>query len=111
TMLGMFNADATTLEIGIPAMRTISLCFIPAALGIMFSTLFQAVGKGFNSLILSLVRQLICILPVAYLLSKISLAAVWYAFPIAEIVSCILGILMFVALYKKVLVHLKPLEV
>lgn len=111
TMLNMFNADATTLEIGIPAMRTISLCFIPAALGIMFSTLFQAVGKGLNSLILSLVRQLICILPVAYLLSKISLTAVWYAFPIAEIVSCILGILMFAALYKKVLVHLKPLEV
>ena len=109
-LLGLFNADSPTLEIGIPAMRVISLCFIPAALGIMFSTVFQAVGKGFNSLLLSLVRQLICILPVAYLLSKISLIAVWYAFPIAEIVSLTLAIIMYTSLYRKKLIHLVPIE-
>lgn len=109
-LLALFNADAHTLEIGIPAMRVISLCFIPAALGIMFSTLFQAVGKGFNSLLLSLVRQLICILPVAYALSRISLVATWYAFPIAEIVSFILSILLYISLYKKKLVHLVPID-
>ncbi len=109
-LLALFNADASTMEIGIPAMRVISLCFIPAALGIMFSTVFQAVGKGFNSLLLSLVRQLICILPVAYLLSKISLIAVWYAFPIAEVVSLLLAIFMFTSLYRKKLVHLVPID-
>lgn len=107
-LLGLFNADAHTLDVGTNAMRSISLCFIPAAMGIMFSTVFQAVGKGFKSLILSLVRQLVCILPVAYILSRISLNAVWYAFPIAEGVSFILSIFMFIRLNKTTLSQLKP---
>jgi len=109
-MLGLFNADAETLEIGIPALKTISLCFIPSAFGIMFSTLFQALGKGVHSLVMSLVRQLICVLPVAYVLSKISISAVWYAFPVAESVALVLGFVMFAYCYKKVIKNLKPMQ-
>lgn len=107
-LLSLFKANAQTLEIGIPAMKIISLCFVPAALGILFSTLFQAVGMGTKSLIVSLIRQLICILPVAYLLSKVSLTAVWYSFPIAEAVAFVISIVMFLKLNKKTLSALKP---
>ncbi len=100
-MLQLFNATQETMEIGIPALKTVSLCFIPAAVGIVFSTLFQAVGYGMNSLIVSLIRQLVCILPVAYMLSKISLGMVWYAFPIAEVIAFIVAMIMFFKLKKK----------
>lgn len=109
-LLGMFNADANMLDIGIPALKTISLCFVPAAFGIMFSTLFQALGKGVHSLLMSLVRQLICILPVAYILSKISLSAVWYAFPIAEGVALIMGLAMTAYCYKTIIKNLRPVR-
>ena len=62
----------------------------------MFSTLFQAVGKGVYSMILSFARQLVVLLPAAFLLSKIELDAMWYAFPIAEIVALLLALVFFV---------------
>lgn len=97
-LLMLFNATDDMLNIGINALRTISLCFIPATIGILFSTLFQAIGKGFRSMLMSILRQLVVILPVAYFLSKISLDSVWYAFPIAEIVSLSAAILLYVNL-------------
>ncbi len=100
-LLSIFNASEEMLLIGIPALRIISLCFIPAAVGIMFSTMFQAVGKGFYSLIISILRQLVIILPAAYLLSKIGLGYVWYAFPLAEVVSFIVSIILLKHLYNK----------
>ncbi|WP_444644647.1 MATE family efflux transporter [Caproiciproducens sp. R1] len=102
-LLLIFNASQVMLEIGIPALRTISICFVPAALGIMFSTVFQAVGSGLKSLIISVLRQLIVLLPAAFLLSKINLPSVWYAFPIAEMVSMAASILIYVRLYQKTL--------
>ncbi len=102
-LLRIFNASQTMLQIGVPALRTISICFIPAALGIMFSTVFQAVGNGFSSLIISVLRQLIVLLPAAFLLSKIGLPPVWYAFPIAESVSLTASIIIFQHLYQKTL--------
>lgn len=98
-LLAPFNPSPEMLRIGVPALRIISLCFIPAALGIMFSTLFQAVGVGIYSLIVSISRQLIVILPVAYFLSKVGLEYVWYAFPIAEVVSFVVTVLLFKHLY------------
>jgi putative MATE family efflux protein len=105
-LLSIFNASQQMLDIGVPALRTISLCFIPASLGIMFSTTFQAVGDGFKSLLISVLRQLVVLLPVAYLLSKISLPAVWYAFPIAEIFSFAASIFLYMQLYRKKLKNL-----
>ena len=110
--LAIFNASQEMMDIGIPALETISLCFLPAALGILFSTLFQAVGRGTYSLMTSLLRQLVVLVPTAYLLSSISVQAVWYAFPIAEVVSFIASIGLFVYCYRKMLLPLdKPLAV
>lgn len=105
-LLGMFNPTAEMLEIGIPALRTISLCFLPAALGILASTLFQAIGMGSRSLIISILRQVVIILPAAYLFSKISLASVWHAFPLAEVVSLLVSILFVWQVYRLKLRHL-----
>ena len=94
---GQQSADAELLRIGVPALRIISLCFTPAALGSIFSTAFQATGMGIRSLIISLLRQLILILPVAYLLSLTGeVTNVWYSFPIAEAVSLVVSILLYI---------------
>ncbi len=102
-LLGIFNASDQMLAIGVPALHTISICFLPAALGIVFSTVFQATGHGFNSMIISLLRQLIVLLPAAFLLAKISLDAVWYSFPIAEVFSLAASIILFLKLYHNTL--------
>lgn len=105
-LLSIFSAAEDMYIIGEPALRLISLCFIPAAIGIMFSTIFQAVGKGIRSLIISLLRQLCLILPIAYALSFIGVTYVWLAFPIAETLSIVVSIILFVTLYKKELKNL-----
>lgn len=105
-LLMLFNASEEMMRIGVPALRIISLCFIPAALGIMLSTLFQAVGVGIYSLIVSISRQLLVILPAAYLLGKIGVGFVWYAFPIAEVVSFAVTGLLFRQLYAEKIKHL-----
>ena len=99
-LLGIFNAKPSTLEIGVPALRTICLCFVFAAIGILFSTIFQATGNGLYSLIISILRQLVLLVPFAFVLSKISLRATWFAFPLSEICSCAVSILMLIRLYK-----------
>ena len=86
---------------GIKALRTISLCFPLAAIGIITGTLFQATGRGVYSLLTSLLRQLIIIVPAAYILSKISgVMGVWYAFPLAEGFSLVFSLLMFRRLWR-----------
>ena len=71
-----------------PALRTISICFPFAAIGIMLGCLFQAVGQGVYSMFNSLCRQIFAIIPLAYLLAMtVGLKAVWAAFPLAEIVA------------------------
>jgi putative MATE family efflux protein len=101
-LLKMFSANAEMLKMGVPALRIISLCFIPAAFGIMCSTLFQGTGHGIYSLFASLLRQLLCILPLAYLLYNIAgISWSWAAFPLAEIVGTIYSAIMLHHLYKK----------
>ena len=100
-------ANALMTQVGVPTFRTISLSFILAAGGIMFSTLFQAVGRGIYSMIMSFSRQLVVLLPAAWLLSAIDLDAMWYAFPIAEVASLGLAMVFMALLYKK---YLKPME-
>lgn len=102
-LLMIFNASQNMLEIGVPALQTISLCFMPAAMGILFSTVFQAVGRGVSSLIISVLRQLVVLLPAAFLLSQIGLRPIWYAFPIAEIASLLASIFLFTRLYRNTL--------
>ena len=91
----------TLMREGERAFRIISLCFVPAAVGITMTTVFQAVGKGLRSLLLSFCRQLILLLPVALLLSLIfGVSEVWFAFPIAEIGALTLALILFMNLVK-----------
>lgn len=100
-LLLMFNASKEMLDLGSVTLRIISYSYIAAAVGFVFSTLFQAIGKGFYSLVISLLRQLVIILPLAYLLAKtIGLTGVWISFPIAEGISAVIAILLFIHVYK-----------
>ena len=89
--------SAQMSEIGVIAMRVISIHFIPAAVGITLSTVFQAVGKGVYSLIMSVCRQLVLLLPAAWLLAEItgSVYAVWWCFPIAELGALFIGLFFY----------------
>lgn len=98
-------SELTTM--GAVALRTISLSFIPAAVGITLSTVFQAVGKGGYSLIMSVCRQLVVLLPCAWILSKLGgLDAIWWAWFIAEIASVTICLFMFAKCNRTLL---KPL--
>ena len=101
-LLLMFSATEEMLTVGIPALRIISSCFVLAGVGIVSSTLFQALGDGNMSLLVSLVRQLILILPLAYIGAKLfGVTAVWYAFPVSEGVAMILSLILVARVYNK----------
>ena len=107
-MLSFFNASDKMLEIGIPALRIISISFLLAGVSVICSSFFQALGHGMLSLWISVVRQLFVLLPVAYVLSRIGgLATVWWAFPVAEVVALILCVVFLRYAYRK---EIHPLE-
>ena len=90
TLLGFFNASEAMIKIGTPALRIIAIHFIFAGFSIVCSATFQAVGKGTYSLLASLIRQLLVLLPCAYVLSLTgNLDLIWLCFPIAEIFSAV----------------------
>lgn len=106
-MLKMFSATPEMIHIGVRALRMISTCFIFAAIGIIASTLFQAIGHGTLSLFVSLLRQLVLILPLAWLLAHyIGLDYVWMAFPMAELFSLTASVLLLRYIYKKEILNL-----
>ena len=93
-LLAFFDASENMLAIGIPALRIIALAFVFAGFCIIAGSVFQAIGNPFYSLIVSVCRQLVVLLPVAWLLSKTgNLTLVWLAFPIAELMSLTLSII------------------
>lgn len=101
-LLMLFNASEDLLSIGVHALRIISICFVFAGISIVLSCVFQAIGNGVLSMITSVVRQLIVILPVAYLMANfIGLNYVWFAFPISEIISTLMSIFMYRYVYDK----------
>lgn len=107
-LLALFNATPTMLEIGIPALRTISFCFVFAGFSIIVVSMFQALGNGLFSLIISVTRQLILLLPAAYILSKaFGLRALWFAYPIAEIGSLLICIFFLKRIYNQKIRHLE----
>ena len=107
-LLRLFNASEELISIGIPALKIISLSFLFAGYCIIMGSTFQALGNGMMSLIVSVGRQLVVLLPVAYLLSKSgNLNLVWWSFPIAEIASVFLSILGYKYVYNK---EIKPLD-
>lgn len=103
----MFDASETMLAIGVPALRTISLSFAFAGFCIVTGSVFQALGNGVYSMIVSIARQLIVLLPVAYLLSGTgNVNAVWWAFPIAEVVSLLLTIFFLIRINRNIISHI-----
>lgn len=101
-LLGLFNASSQLLAIGIPAFKTISIIFPFIAITIILSTAFQGFGKAYYSLALSIVRQLVILIPAAFLLARLgNIDLVWYAFIIAESIGMVLTILLFTRTYKR----------
>lgn len=97
----LFDASDHMLEIGVPALRIISLSFLFAGFCIIAGSVFQALGNGVYSLIVSVARQLVVILPVAYLFAKLfGLSMVWWSIPIAEIVSLTLSAVLLKRIYR-----------
>ncbi len=108
TLLGIFKLSPTFVAMGKTALRIISIHFPVAAICIALGASFQALGNGMYSTITSLCRQMLALLPAAYLLSLSGdVNLVWWAFPIAEVVSLAATLFFFVRIYRK---KIKPLQ-
>ncbi len=100
-LLGFFNPDAQMLRVGVPALRILCIPFIPAGVCIIFGGVFQALGKSLYSMFVSIARQLLVLIPAAYLLSLTDrIDAVWFAFPIAELVSLAVSVILMLRVRK-----------
>ena len=107
-MLRLFDAKEEMIELGVPALKIISTSFILAGVCINLGSAFQALGKSYFSMIISFCRQIVVLLPAAYLLSKTGvLNNVWFAFPIAEVMSLTVTLICFSYIYKKII---KPIH-
>ena len=106
-LLGFFEASEEMLAIGVPALRTISLCFVMAGFSIICGTAFQALGNAVYSMLTSIARQLLVLLPAAYLLSLAgNVDYVWWSFPIAELVSLGMTVFFLIRINRKVIRHI-----
>lgn len=107
-LLGFFNPDAQMLQVGVPALRILCLPFIFAGICIIYGGVFQALGKSLYSMFVSIARQLLVLIPAAYLLSLTDqIDAVWFAFPIAELVSLAVSFVLMMRVRKQLI---KPLS-
>ncbi len=102
-MLRLFDSNEEMMSIGIRALRTISISFIAAAVGIVISSAFQSFGKGTISLVISFARQLLILLPAAYVLARIGgLDLFWYSFIASDILSVCIAIPAIISYLKKI---------
>lgn len=107
-LLSMFSASEQMMALGVPALKILSWSYLVAGLCIISSSVFQALGNGVYSLLVSFGRQLVVLLPAAYLLSLTgNVDMVWWSFPIAEVASVLLSALFMLRINKKIL---KPME-
>lgn len=107
TLLRLFDASDAMLAIGVPALRTISYSFLFAGFGIICGTSFQALGRAGYSMMVSIARQLVVLLPAAYLLSLSgNVNYVWWAFPIAELMSLAMTVFFLIRINKQVIRHI-----
>ena len=103
-LLGFFRASPDMLTIGVPALRTMSLCFIVGGFTIVASSFLQALGKGLLSMSIAVFRQLLLVLPLAWLFSLSgSLNLVWFAFPVAEVLAGLLTAYYIYRIYHRVI--------
>ena len=103
-ILKMFNAENELLEIGVSALKIISIGFIFSSISVVFSGAFEGMGEGVKSLAITLLRQLIVIIPIAFIMAKIfGINGVWMAFPISEILTMISAIFFMKSNLKSIL--------
>ena len=103
-LLDMFNASEDMLTIGVPALRIIGIHYLIAWFCIVIGTVFQALGKAVFSMIVSIMRQLVVLIPAAYILAKLGgLHAVWWSFPIAEVISLLVTLFFFNKIYREII--------
>ena len=104
-LLEFFNMhDASSLAIAVPCLRVVSLAFVFAGFCIIIGSVFQALGKSIYSMFVSIARQLVVLIPAAYLLARLGdVTLVWWSFPIAEIMSMIVSTVFFVKVYREII--------
>ena len=108
-LLLLFNASNEMLSIGVPALRIISISFLFAGYSIVVSSVFQAMGNGIYSLMISVARQLLALLPIAYVLAtNFGLTATWWSYPLAELVSLAVSTILLIRIYKNKIKPLAP---
>lgn len=98
------TGDASLLEIGVPALRIIGTHYLLAWFCIISGSVFQALGNGLYSLITSVARQLVVLIPAAFILARLGgLAAIWWSFPVAELMSFICSAVFLYIINKKII--------
>ena len=105
-LLRLFDASDAMLALGVPAIRIISASFCFAGASVILSGCMQGLGRGSESLWVALIRQLIVILPAAVLLARVSLNAVWFAFPLAEAAGLAAALLLHRCVTRRLLAPL-----
>ena len=111
TLLRLFDASDVMLAAGVPALRIISLSFCMAGACIALGSSFQALGKSMYSMVTSIVRQLVFLIPIAYVLARYGASVgnsdlVWWCYPLAEIFSLTLTLVFFSRMYKTIIAPL-----
>lgn len=108
-LLGMFSATDEMIRLGVPALRIISICFIPAAISIALGASYQATGVGWASMLTAISRQLVILVPSACILAKVTnnIDSVWFSFPIAEVMGLMMSIILYTYVYRS---RIKPLD-
>lgn len=102
-LLSLFQADEAMLEIGVPALRIISLSFVSAGISVILCSVFQAINHPYESLIITLLRQLVMLIPLAYVLALVGgLELCWYSFVITEVVVMVLSLVFLKKIIKEI---------
>mgnify|MGYP000844244999 CR=1 FL=1 len=102
-LLAPFQATEEMYRMGIPAFRTISLCFVFAGITIALTNAFNALGKGTHSLFISIFRQVFILLPVAFFFAKWHLDYIWYAYAISDLGAMLMAIVLYIRLSRQLL--------
>lgn len=100
-LLSLFGADQAVLDSGIPALRWIAVGLIFSGLSMVLCAVFQALGAAMTSLVISLLRQVVLILPAAYLLGLVQVRLIWASFPLAEVLACLAALVLFRRIQRK----------
>lgn len=99
--IGIFSNDTEVLNIGNVAFRIIGASFVPAALSLTFPILFQAIGKGKESIFITMLRQVVLLVPLAWVFSFAGLNYVWLTFPVTEIITCSVSMIFYKKVFHK----------